>query len=233
MNKNFILGTVLGVVLALIIAGSAFYIFTQRQEVETEASAIRDLLPTATLPQSSSTTATATFNTVEFNIVDVFTARPRSENVSNIIGYLAYGAFVINVPDWTVEHWASRSGEVPGSTVFYPRNLQGPRDFSDIVVNVLSSREDFNAEYLYDRDRTDSIAAAPMITESFLNDSQDTIIYHVQRSSTAMVYDTFYLDGFNSTATISFSANRENYGKHGPKVREFVRGLGKGGQPQG
>ena len=66
-----------------------------------------------------------------------------------------------------------------------------------------------------------------------MNTEGDIRIYHTERVATGRIYDTFYLDGNGKTAVIRFDADQENYSTYGPKIREFVEGLEKGGEVQG
>lgn len=175
---------------------------------------------------------------VEDKIVrDIFESSPRSDNTSNVVGYFASGAFVWNsVPDWVVQHWTS--GDKKGNDniiIFSPRDEIVGRDFSDIVIETYSTTEQFNADSMYESyKKIESVDVGKlMIAEIFLNSTGDTQIYHVQRLINSQIDDTFYIDGNTKTAVITFQAKPDNYAKYGAKIKEFVQGIGKGGQPRG
>lgn len=165
-------------------------------------------------------------------IKDIFESSPRPNNVSNVVGYFASGAFVFNnVPDWIVEHWGDKGDKTDNVFAFSPREEIPGRDFSDIVIEVSTTTEQFNASYLYET-QSKSIKDL-MIAEIFLNSVGDTRIHHIQRRLAGGIEDIFYIDGNGKTATVTFQAQLENYAKYGTKIREFVQGIGKGEAPRG
>lgn len=166
---------------------------------------------------------------------DVFDSSPRSNNQSNVVGYIAGGAFIFNhLPDWIVENWktTNKGGDM---ITFTPKEEITDRDFSDIVMEIATTTEQFNADYLYSAySKAQGMNAGRLlIAEIFFNSVGDTRVHHVQRLFGTGIEDTFYIDGNGKTVMITFKASPDNYVRYGAKIKEFVQSIGKGGTPQG
>lgn len=166
---------------------------------------------------------------------DVFDSSSKSNNQSTVVGYIAGGAFVFNnLPAWIVENWKTTNKEGDVIT-FTPREEISDRDFSDIVMEIATTTEQFNADYLYNSySKSQGMNAGKLlIAEIFFNSAGDTRVHHVQRLFGTGIEDTFYIDGNGKTVMITFKASPDNYVRYGAKIKEFVQGIGKGGIPQG
>ena len=212
------LGTLIVLVLLIPLC---FYLWSQYEQIvrvsEQNASVIAEIGP-----KMSQNRATTT---------DPFDTSSRPANVSNIVGYIAGGAFVMYVPDWLANNWKIDSQDDDDNVVITPEQSIPDRDFSDMTMEIQPTTETFNAETLYnlDVDHTKDLVLAEVV----LDREGDTRIYHTEISANGRIYDTFYLDGNKKTAVVNFDAAEKNYGEYGPKIRELVEGLGKGNEPQG
>ncbi len=172
-----------------------------------------DISPTST-PQSI----------VPIDKTNAFDAAPRSMSVSNVVGYFASGAFVISVPEWLVQHWTSTSTDTFGSMAFLPREDVEGVDFSRIEIYIRPTDELFNAEWLFTEDKKDEHVA----TDTYLNLAEDMKIYYINSVRGNRTYLTFYADGNNKTARITFNAANKNADKYIPKIKELVSNIGTG-----
>jgi len=163
--------------------------------------------------------------------MDVFVAIDRTERASNVVGYLGSGgSFVMDVPDWIVDHWRSDTGDGDVFT-FTPKDNVDLKDFSDIGIFLQSTTEQYNASTLYDMERSSKTGL--ILAEVLLNDAGDMRIYHVERFDGDMISDDFYMDGNSKTAKVQFYSDKFAHDVAGTKVREFVEGFGVGHGPQG
>lgn len=175
-------------------------------------------------------TATSTY-------LDVFDPIPSSPvgpvYSSNIVGYIAGGAFIIDWPNWVTEHWETITKE-NGDLVFTPNEVVVNRDFSDIVLRIGTTTETFNADSLYDHDIKETLTerGEVLISETLFN-KFDSRMYHVQRLNDGRVHDVYYVDGNNKSAIVTFDVDQNDYAVYGAKVKEFVQGIGKGASEQG
>lgn len=166
---------------------------------------------------------------------------------SNITGYFAHGSFFFYIPQWIPDHW--KMTDLPnGGMKFSPQTLQ-PVDFSDITITVATTTETHNAETLYSvefpaakkgacisgsRCEVPEADVSIVTSEILVGAVGDTRIYHIARMVPyGQIQDTFYIDGKGLTATIYFSASKENYNLYEAKVKDFVQGIGKGGAARG
>jgi len=146
---------------------------------------------------------------------------------NGVVGYFAYGAFVIAVPDWMVNNWYNTQGEIAGLTIFSPRATDGNRDFSDIVIYTATTTETMNAAYLFEKDKDADVS------EILLSRSGDFRIYHTERQVGDRIYSTYYIDGNGKTGTFQFDADVKNYYKYSIKIKEFINGIGVGEKVRG
>lgn len=157
---------------------------------------------------------------------DPFSDNGHPSNMSNVVGYFAYGAFLTTLPDWLSDHWKSVPGNSADDLLFTPQDQIQNRDFSDIIVTVWPTDETTNAENLYDKQIDPRFELKEVITkETILNNSGDTYIYHIQELYEGKYYDTYYLDGVKKTAKVEFSSTAENFLRYSAKIKEFVQGL--------
>ncbi|MEY2664504.1 MAG: hypothetical protein RIT04_312 [Candidatus Parcubacteria bacterium] len=175
---------------------------------------------------------------------------PGSPVYGNVVGYFSYGAFVIYVPDWFVDNWKMTEIDVQtGLTItasstleintMSPRDYDGPRSFSDIVMKIVPIDEASNAEYQYQQELlTKAYDQKGVVADRgiLVNHDQSGYIYYVQRvnSETEKYTDIYFIDGHKKTARIEFSVTGSaDYLKFSPKVKELVDGLGEGKGVQG
>lgn len=221
MNKNYL--SILAITL-LVILGLYFTFLSRDNKREV-----------ANIPANVSTTTTndRVTNAIpqeEISSIDVFTAPVRPSNISNVVGYFGDGAFTMYVPDWLSENWRFDTDKGGSVTTFSPKVDIPNKDFSNIVITVLSTIEFFNAESLYEKDKKDALNA-----ELILNEGSDMRVYHIEKRAIGsdFINETFYVDGKGKTAVITFSASEKNYFKYSSKVKEFIKGLGKSSAPRG
>lgn len=166
---------------------------------------------------------------------------------SNIVGYFANGNFFFYVPQWIPDNWSI--GDLPNGGMKLSPKDPHDLDFSDILISIATTTENYNAETLYSKDASSENKAlcisgsrceipnekSPIVsTEILISTVSDSRIYHVVRSlSNGTIEDRFYIDGKKVTATITFWASKENYSVYEQKIREFVQGIGKGGEIRG
>ena len=162
----------------------------------------------------------------------VFDSEPRAGK-SNVVGYFASGAFVTDLPEWISQNWMSPES-APDTVIFTPRDTIASRDFSDITIVSRDTSEIYNAEYLFEDNKLHARGEGKLVnSEVILNETSDMRIYHIERSLLGMIYSTYYIDGNGKTAEITFSASEATYFPYSSKVKEFIRGLSKGGEPRG
>lgn len=172
-----------------------------------------------------------TQSTVDFSYI--FNSSPRPENVSNIVGYFAYGAFATYIPDWLAEHWRIDGNDEGTVTTISPKEKIDNRDFSNIVITVKPTDELFNADSLYNNDINGLNSKVLINNEVLLIEEGDIRIYVVERESDGTIYATYYIDGNGKTGAIDFSADEDNYFEYSLKVKEFVKGLRRNITPVG
>ncbi len=153
----------------------------------------------------------------------------KSENspYSNIIGYLASGAFVIYVPDWLAANWKMSAESTDTKLVFVPQEDYEGRDFSDIVLTAKPSTEAYNAEWLYSEElRTRD--GNWIKGEVLLNKDGDMIIYHTHYISGDYFYDTYFFNGNGKTGEVTFVGKTKDDIYYSQKIQGFVESIGKG-----
>jgi hypothetical protein len=92
---------------------------------------------------------------------------PKSTNVSNVVGYFAGGAFLTYIPQWMADNWSIDSTSDGATTTITPNKpTSNKKDFSDIVINVAPTDETFNAEWLFESNKKDSIVSEVIINEA-------------------------------------------------------------------
>jgi hypothetical protein len=246
-------------VLLLVSIGISFYAKQSKEfQIHSENESILNISPSTPLEISTGNGAEMVVSSLKPSL-DVFSGT-RDPNTSNVVGYIGYGAFIVYVPDWIMDHWTSEPNEKGSIFTFGLRQELPDRNFSDILINMATSTEEFNANTLYELDRGTyggdstkiirsidessivitwdrSIPAGEqtdiVISEVFLNKTDDARIYHIQRRRNEKMYDTFYLDGAGKTAQVLFSCDETAHGLYAPKIREFVQGMGPGNGPRG
>jgi hypothetical protein len=194
---------------------------------------VRDTLLKEDVSSIEQTTATSSAP-----YINLFTSLPDSPYQvysSNIVGYFDSGSVLFSFPRWISDHWKTKEATDTSEIIFTPQENIPTRDFSDIVIDIGTTTETYNANNLYNIDINSNLTAGEtlLLSEILLNVNGDLRIYHIQQEGNGMIIDTYYFDGNKKTATVIFSANRANYTQYGAKVKEMVQGLQNGSGPQG
>ncbi|HYC34677.1 MAG TPA: hypothetical protein VEC13_03000 [Candidatus Paceibacterota bacterium] len=173
----------------------------------------------------------ATEEYLEYSVKDeasgakYFNEKPGPRNTSNVVRYIASGAFIVYIPLWMSDNWYSKSESLdePNAdvTVFYPNGDYDTHDFTKIKITTKPSHELFNAYTLY-QDHLSFYKGNVLTEEMIMNKEQTMRIYHVEMEFEDTIEDTYYLDGKGKTAIIEFGSSIENNHIYGPKVKEFV-----------
>lgn len=196
----------------------------------TRLSVVSDVIESPT--ESSSSVVTVPESLVANPPSDVFEEGPRNSNTSNVVGYFANGAFLIEVPEWIVQGWSIDTSTDQNTMTISPRSSIENRDFSDIVVTHEPTSETFNAEYLYDLEP--KVGHRPVVNkEIFFNDTLDMRVYLIETQLADTMFATFFVDGKGKTAKVIFSANKTNYYYYVWKVRQFLKSLTLAAEPRG
>jgi len=125
-------------------------------------------------------------NDVSTSTFDVFSRNPeylKSDYPvysSNVVGYFAHGAFILDWPNWLVENWHTIKSQNSDDMIFTPNVDILNRDFSDIAIVVQKSTENYNADTLYGNDLNNK--SGLLISEVILNKAEDLRVYHIERS---------------------------------------------------
>jgi hypothetical protein len=167
--------------------------------------------------------------------MNLFTSDPRN-NTSNIVGYIAGGAFVINLSDWIPQKWSMKDyaeGE-KGSILFTPKENIQNRDFSDITLRITSTNEENNASYLAEKEMGVAVEKDAVRTIAVIKSLDgNTDIHHIEKLVGNTCELKFFFDGNKSkTAIVHFSASSTNCQKYSARVKEFIQGFSNG-TPQG
>ena len=167
----------------------------------------------------------------------------REANTSNIVGYFGGGAFAWYVPDWLAENWIIPTPKFSEVMNMAPKIRDNPEDFSDIVFDVASSTETFNAATLYEAEASSTEPSALINQEVVLNKhtegglmlviETDTHIYHIQKSVQDRIKDIYYIDGNGKTLMVTFDARADIFPQFSAKIRNLVEGIGEVKAPQG
>lgn len=160
--------------------------------------------------------------------VDVFNEKQKTGSYSNVVGYIAGGAFYIYVPNWMVDNWRIESLQEDDSIIRITPNdkIIQTGDYSDIYVKSYETDEKDNALNLYNLDLKDKTNSGKIINnEIILNEENDTRSYNIERENNKRIYFTSYIDGNGRTIKIDFDSSKENYYKYIVKIKEFIRGL--------
>lgn len=171
----------------------------------------------------------------------------KSDYSTNVVGYFAYGNFLIDMPRWVIDYWKETNLENGGMK--FAVVTDEPVDFGDITIALATTTEIYNAETLYMNEFPASIKrvcisgarceipesdVSIVTSEILIGTIGDTRIYHIARLVPhGQIQDSFFIDGKELTATVHFSSSKENYSVYEAKVKEFVQGIGKGGAVRG
>lgn len=163
--------------------------------------------------------------------MNFFTSDPRT-NTSNIVGYIAGGAFVINLVDWIPQKWSMKNdpdGE-KGSILFTPKAILPNRDFSDITIRISTTSEENNATYLAEKEMNSPVEKDTIRTsDTIKSDDGNMDIQFVEKLLGSSCEVKFFFDGNNSkTAAASFSATSPDCRKYSARVKEFIKGFSNG-----
>ncbi|MBI5126189.1 MAG: hypothetical protein HZA80_00270 [Candidatus Taylorbacteria bacterium] len=163
----------------------------------------------------------------------VFGSTPRASNISNVVGYIAGGAFTLSIPEWIVQNWMMTDSEDGNTIVVTPRTpTSDTKDFSDIVIYTQATDENFNAQWLYESELKSGMTI--LNSEVILNEETGMRIYHIEKQNLGNdIHALFFLDGTGKTAKITFSAEKGNYTYYSSKVKEFVKSLMGGVEKKG
>ncbi len=162
--------------------------------------------------------------------LSIFMENDSRSNTSNVVGYIGRGAFSLNLPNWLADHWKMSTSD-GNHYEFYPFENVNRSSFSNISVSLTSLTEVYNADSRYDYSLENDKNI--ILSEIFFNSNGDLRIYHTQQREGGLIVDNFYVDGNSMTARVHFSAKESMYSAVGPKIKEFMQGIGKGGTPQG
>lgn len=232
----------LAITFIVIIIGTTIYLYLNyKQESILDTQSIKET-PQVVENIIATTTREVKEDQVSPSVAYLFESKPRDPMYSNVIGYFAGGAFAWYVPDWLVENWTIESVEDnpnDGGMVITPKVPVINSPISDIVINVGTSTEYFNAATLFDKEKSGNV----IISEVLLNKHTEggmtiiiettTRIYHVQKEIDGTVHDLYFMDGNGKTAEISFSADKDNFPIYATKIRDLVEGIGEIKAPQG
>lgn len=232
-NKNTLYLLITLIVLVVMIGGTCLYVINNNQVkiVEYKQDSYKDNPSNITVTEIPQEEAPIEKKNVgDENLKRFFTSNtPAGNEVSNVVGYFAGGAFLTYVPQWMVENWSSGSNVDGSVTTFSPKDsYKATKDFSDIVIKASQTDETYNAEWLFQSNKSNSLVA-----EVILNVEGDMRIYHIEKQDGDNIQETFYIDGDKKTGIFIFSASQENYYKYNVRVKEFIQGLRKGGVARG
>jgi hypothetical protein len=239
---------ILIILLGLVVIGSAAYFYAQNNPKEILKSEVleKNSLPTAkketeTLAKNSTSSTNVSLPTKdEVNqlqkksapLTTYFEKSSSLENVSNIVGYFAYGAFYTYLPIWIADNWqidGSDNGEV---TTISPRNDINNRDFSNIRMVAKNSSESFNANWLFENEKKDFVKNI-INFEIITTDNDNMLVYHIEKDIGEQIMDLYYIDGNGKTAVISFSSSKSNYYYYSAKIKKFIQSLTLSKEPRG
>jgi hypothetical protein len=159
--------------------------------------------------------------------IDVFSEKQKTDNYSNVVGYISGGAFYTYIPNWMSDNWRIMSLQEDDSImVITPKDNIKFRDYSDIYIKSYETDEKSNALNLYNLDLSDKTKLGKIINnEIVVNDEYDTRSYNIERENNKQIYFTSYIDGNGKTIKIDFDSSKENYYKYILKIKEFIKGL--------
>lgn len=159
--------------------------------------------------------------------IDVFSEKQKTDNYSNVVGYISGGAFYTYIPNWMSDNWRIVSLQEDDSImVITPKDNIKFRDYSDIYIKSYETDEKSNALNLYNLDLSDKTKLGKIINnEIVVNDEYDTRSYNIERENNKQIYFTSYIDGNGKTIKIDFDSSKENYYKYILKIKEFIKGL--------
>ncbi len=246
MKKTHKIGLVvlLGIVVLLVWYGMKQSVSDIDEEVdliiESEETAETDLVP-----QTNNNSPLREVEIVEESpqINYAYLFEKGSSEESNIVGHFGEGAFGWYVPSWLVANWVDVTPEGGLGLIFAPKVRHDSEQFSNIVIEVGTSTEAFNAMTLYDMNIAKSAPSDIVITEVLLNkhgasDLQitmetNTLIYHIEKKVSNDVLDTYYMDGNGKTLIVSFRARADIFPQFSTRIRDLVGGIGALVPPQG
>ncbi len=168
----------------------------------------------------------------------------RDQNISNIVGYFAHGAFAWSVPNWLANNWVMGKYGSEGMK-FTPKVRENYDDFSDIIYDVSTSTESNNAENIYLTMINDIPKNEMIISEIILNKAtkdmisiqmeNSTRIYHIAAYTGDFkhITDLYFMDGNGKTLDLRFEASVTAYPQFSDKIRDMVEGIGELKLPQG
>lgn len=183
------------------------------------------------LPSESEVGKVASTTPESSEYMNYFTSEGRT-NTSNIVGYIAGGAFVVNLVDWIPQKWNMKNnpeGE-KGLILFTPKETLPDRDFSDISFRIITTSEEENAFYLAEKEMKLPVDKDTVRTSGVIESNDGNMdIQYVEKLFGNSCEQKFFFDGNNSkTAIVTFSAASANCQKYSARVKEFIRGFSNG-----
>lgn len=229
-NKQIIYSLIALIVIIVIIGGSCLYYISNNQTAIIEYKQTSKEDEPTIIELNTPKVIEKQIDIGEINFNQYFTSNtPSGNEVSNVVGYFAGGAFLTYVPQWMADNWMNDSSDNGNMTIFTTKSPSSiKKDFSDIVIKTQTTDETFNAEWLFQNNKKGAL-----VSEVILNTEGDMVVYHTEKQNGEYIEETFYIDGTGKTGVFTFSASQENYYKYNTRVKEFIQGLRKSGSPRG
>ena len=224
-NKQKILDIVLITLLLIVIIISCILIYNNFN--------IKESVYQIQIESSESSDNIISLNNKEEETFDYLFESNKEEQYSNIVGHFGYNSFAWYVPDWLVQNWRMvKKDKEDLNMVFTPKEVIKDSPISDIVMEITTSTEIFNAETLFQNEKRNG----DVFGEILLNQHTDgnlkilieanTRIYHIQFENGDNMSDIYFIDGHDKTLKITFSADKKNFLRYSMKIRTLVEGIG-------